>query len=125
MDKLEDKGCHFINQDTGERCKGFHQVGSLYCFSHDPDKVQERAVAVKRGGESRAFVVNLAPIKIDKIKDVTIFITRTLNEVRKGDLPPQVANSFFYGANILLKSFELTELENKVEELEKLLNQRG
>lgn len=125
MDKMDDKRCVYTDPVTNERCKAYHQTDSIFCFMHDPEKAEARAVAVSQGGKSKAFVVNLAPVKIEKARDVCLFITRTLNEVRKGDLHPQVANSFFYGANILLKAFELSDFERKIEELEALVKSKG
>ena len=124
LDGLEDKGCNYINPKTKERCKGYHQKDSLFCFSHDPEKGQLRAMAVSKGGQSKAFVAKLTAFKIEKTKDVTISIVRALNELRNGEVPPQVANSFFYGINVLLKAYELNELEEKIEELETALGKR-
>lgn len=102
------KRCVYINPKTNEQCKRYKQKDSLFCFTHDPDKKQAKALAVSQGGRSRAFLTKLSPMKIESMKDVAEAITKTLNEVRKGNLEPQRANTFFYGCNALMKAFDLT-----------------
>jgi len=120
MEQIIDKKCQFIKPD-GSRCNAYAQTGSLLCFTHDPDKAQERAIAHRAGGLANKIKADLEPITIEKSKDVVRLITRTMNELRQGQVDIRIANALFYGANVLLKAFEITEITERLESVEKVI----
>ena len=115
---MTEKRCQHIKPD-GQRCNAFAQSNSLLCFSHDPDKAQERAIAHRAGGLANKIKADLTPITIEKSKDVVKLITSTMNELRQGKVDIKIANALFYGANVLLKAFEMTEITSRLESVER------
>ena len=61
-------------------------------------------------------------IKIESCQDVVHLISETINQVRKGELDPRVANAIGYLANILIKAAEQGGLEKRIEALEASVN---
>ncbi len=120
MEQITNKRCQFL-RPSGERCNAYAQTNSLFCFTHDPDKAQERAIAHRAGGLANKIKANLAPITIEKSKDVVSLITRTMNELRQGKVDIRIANALFYGANVLLKAFEIAEITERLESVERAI----
>jgi len=116
---MKNKKCKHIKED-GKQCKAYAQKGSLFCYTHDPDKSRERALAVKSGG----IITSQRPVRVTKVRDVRRFVTRTMNEVRKGEIDVKVANALFYGSNVLIKAFEISEIEDRLGSVEKLVMER-
>lgn len=102
-----DKYCTYIYEDTGIRCNAYRQKTSLFCFTHDPLQKEAHMRAVAEGGRSKGFLCKLKPVKIENIDDVIAFVGICVNEVRRGALDPRVANSFFYGAGVLIRALEV------------------
>ena len=120
MEQMIDKRCQFL-KPNGDRCHAYAQTGGLFCFTHDPDKVQERAIAHRAGGLANKIKADLAPITIEKSRDVVSLITRTMNELRQGKVDIKIANALFYGANVLLKAFEIAEITERLESVERAI----
>ena len=51
-------------------------------------------------------------------------LSDTINQVRKGQIDPRVANAVGYLSNILIKALEQTEMEKRIEGLEALVRER-
>jgi len=51
-------------------------------------------------------------------------LSDTINQVRKGQIGPRVANAVGYLSNILIKALEQTEMEKRIEGLEALVRER-
>lgn len=111
--------CKFVNR-KGEQCKANAQHGSVFCFFHDPEKKMEQEQARLKGGKQgkRAVLENCENIRITKPGDVIRLLNQTINQVRRGDMDHKVANSVAYLSNVLIKSFEGDELQNRLEQLE-------
>lgn len=100
---------------------------SEFCYLHNssiPD--EEKRDAQKRGGESKSLTVSnpLPPIIITQPKDVIILITDTINRVRLGELDTRVANCLGVLSGHLLKAFEIAEMENRMESIERIILER-
>jgi hypothetical protein len=122
-----DKYCTYVYEDTGMRCNAYRQKNSLFCFTHDPLQKEAHMRAVSEGGKSRGFLCKLKPVKIENIDDVVAFVGICVNEVRRGALEPRLANSFFYGAGVLIRALEVKrDIEKKTDinnsEEERVLN---
>ena len=115
---MTEKRCQHIKPD-GQRCNAFAQINSLFCFTHDPDKAKERTIAHRAGGLANKIKADLTPITIEKSKDVVKLITSTMNELRQGKVDIKIANALFYGANVLLKAFEMAEITERLESVER------
>lgn len=113
-----EKQCNHFKAD-GLQCGAPRQKNSPFCFTHDPDKANERMLAWKAGGHAKRILPELKPIKLDKPRDAVKLLAQTINEVRKGEIDPRIATAIFYGANTLLKAFELAELEDRLDAIER------
>ncbi|MGB8658574.1 MAG: hypothetical protein WCE90_12455 [Candidatus Zixiibacteriota bacterium] len=111
--------CKHINS-KGKQCSANAMHGSLFCFFHDPDKRMEQQTARVKGGKQgkRAVLENAENIRITRMGDVIRLLNQTINQVRKGELDHKVANSIAYLSNVLVKTFEGEELQERMEKLE-------
>lgn len=118
--------CLFIKPD-GTQCGGYATNGSAYCISHNPALAETKAEAVKKGGASEGYQklnLDLAPLTIQNPSDVVTAIVQTINEVRSGTLPPKIASTLGYLLGIALKAFEVSELDSRLEVIERIILER-
>jgi len=124
MDK--DNKCNHI-LDNGERCKAFALKEKDYCFSHDPESREEKALAVRKGGLVKPIRINgeLAVIQeIETPEDITKVLGQTIREVREGKIPPQMANTIGFLSGHFLRAYEVIETERKIDQIEAVLGDR-
>lgn len=121
----DDRKCKHI-LDNGERCKAYALTDKEYCFSHDPESKEAKAIAVRNGGLVKPIRIEtaLAEVIIKTPKDVVTVLSKTISEVRDGSLPPQIANTIGFLSGHLLKAFEQAELADKIEEINGVLTSR-
>lgn len=62
--------------------------------------------------------------EMQNCQDVLALISDTINQVRTGRIDPSVANSIGYLANISIRVFEQSDLEARIEKLERLIKTR-
>jgi hypothetical protein len=115
--------CEFIKKD-GSGCVANALIGKTVCVFHDPERREEGQEARRAGGKSRSKPPHVLPAqtpeaKLDSVKDVTVLISQTINQVRRGDLEAKVANSIGYLAGQLLKAQQLAIIEGRLDDLEK------
>jgi hypothetical protein len=118
--------CAGITQ-AGTACKGIPIDGSSYCYVHHPDHQEDRrrhgAKGGRRGGRGRP-VSELARLgaRFEELADQVL-----RREVDRSD--GAVAGQLLNGARACvrdgLKAKEVEELESRLEELERVLEQRG
>ena len=121
---MKEKQCSYIKND-GEQCKAKPVRGTRYCFSHNPDKKIEKHLAVVKGGlNSRKVNLDLAPLSIKDPKEVATLLEQTINGVRSGEIPTNIANTIGYLAGHTLKAIELAKYADKVESVERVLLER-
>jgi len=117
--------CKFINEG-GEPCEAFAIEGSEYCWFHDPEKLQERIEACKKGG--RAGTRKVLPesnVKINSLRDIVRLLESTINDVRVGSLDVRIANSVAYLSGVLRQVMEQEFLEKRVDSLEKHIESKN
>jgi hypothetical protein len=121
--KSEKPLCQALKSD-GKRCTVAALPGSEYCFFHDPTKKEERHAAQSMGG-SQNRMKTLGPeapdLKVKDARDVVNLMSETINQVRKGQLDPRIANAVGYLATIMIKASERNNLEARLEELEAIV----
>lgn len=61
------------------------------------------------------------PLKLDTPKAVRRSLAKLTNEIRSGDISPQVGNACIVGCNAILSAIRTDEQEKKIAELENLL----
>ena len=111
-------------KDDGNPCEAVPVSGSEYCFFHDPKMREEHQQATSKGGSARQFKGGLPPVAIDKPEDVCTLLAQTINELRAGDIPPQVANSIGYLAGQYSRSYETAVLAKKLDTLAQVMGRR-
>jgi hypothetical protein len=118
--------CKYVTP-KGNQCKANAVHGSLFCFFHDPEKKMEQEQARLKGGKQgkRTVLKDAENIRITKLGDVIRLLNQTINQVRRGDLDHKVANSVAYLSNVLVKTFEGEELQNRLEKLEEQVHKNG
>ena len=115
--------CHGVKQD-GSRCEVAALPGSDFCFFHDPSKAGERREAQSLGGRQnrmRTLDATAPDVRVENCQDVVLLLSQTINQVRKGQIDPRVANAVGYLANVLIRATEQGELEKRLAELEALV----
>jgi hypothetical protein len=92
----------------GERCKLDATTGS-YCWSHDPERAEDRRRRARRGGKARG-ASEMAELKRE--------IRRVIEAVDSGETERGVGAVLFQGFNTLLKA---VETERRIAEQEEVL----
>ena len=113
---------------AGVRCRARRIENSDFCYFHDPAKAKERQSAQRAGGlKNRPIVlprsVPDAPLK--DMGDIRYLVADTINQVRRGEIDPKVANSVGYLAGILIKAWDRGEFEARLKALESAVKPRG
>ena len=117
--------CEFLKPD-GERCKARARPGRPFCIFHDPQCAQQRTEARRRGGQTRSRPAATLPgdtpdLPLKTVGDVTAALAVTINQTRRGELDPKVANSVAYLAGVLLRTLEVAaQMEQLAEVMQRL-----
>ena len=112
------KNCNFIKKN-GEQCQARRMHGSEYCYFHSPQVVVERAAARRRGGlhrygdkgETGSYVIKSA-------QDVLQILEDSINDACSLENTQGKGKTIGYLCQIILKGFEVTEIENRLKALE-------
>lgn len=114
--------CKYINPETNEECQAF-ALESGYCFSHDPDKREEKQLAVTKGGlASKKERLNLPPVVIKDPADVITVLEETINMIRTGNLScTNPANAIGFLCSHILKAMEMTSVSEKLDVIERVI----
>ncbi|MBI2085957.1 hypothetical protein HYT74_01300 [Candidatus Daviesbacteria bacterium] len=116
--------CQYIKED-GEQCGAMSIKEATFCFSHNPETQQDKQLAVTKGGyASKKTVLALVPLEIKTPQQVVDLLESTINSVRSGEIPPNIANTIGYLAGHMLKALEVSDMDQRVEMIESVLFQR-
>jgi hypothetical protein len=117
--------CSGITQ-AGTACKGIPIEGSGYCYVHHPDHAEERQRHGSRGGKRGGRGRPVAELGALRVENGSI-----RERLLAGELQPGVAavavqsiNTDIRAVSAALKAKEVEELEGRLEELERVLEQR-
>ena len=119
--------CKATTKD-GPGCQTSAMPGSDFCFFHDPDKADERFEARAAGGRQnrmKTLSADAPDLKVESCQDVVSLISETINQVRKGELDPRVANAVGYLANVLIRAVEQGDIEDRIEALESAVKMKS
>ena len=104
---------------NGERCRGIAVAQSDYCPAHDPTRAEERRRAASKAAKSRSN---------PGIREIKQLLKELYSDVLAGRVEPKAAAVAGQIANTQLRAIELErrvreqdELENRLDELEELL----
>ena len=115
--------CKHMRED-GTRCRANTIAGSEFCFFHDPSKAAEREAAQRAGGSVGKTAV-LSPetpdVRLASVTDVVVLLGHAINQVRRGEIDPKVANAVGYLIATLLRALEQGDIEKRLAELEAIV----
>lgn len=119
------KQCEYVNPDSGERCNGFALESGL-CFSHDPERKEEKQAAVIKGGQApKKIVLNLPATSIKTVEDVVTVLEETINMVRSGEIPSSnPANTIGFLCSHILKAIELSQVDSRLDSIDRIILER-
>ena len=108
----------------GTQCNANAMSDSDYCYMHNPDiSDEEKREAKQRGGQARALTIaNPLPVlPINEPNDAVLLIADTICRVRSGELDVRIANCLGFLSDKLLKAFEVSRLNDRVEIIERVV----
>jgi hypothetical protein len=115
--------CAGIKRDGG-RCTASALPGESYCYGHHPDYADKRRRHAAKSHKRRSASPEIASIKerLSALADGVLS-----GEVDRGDaaVASQVYNVYLRAIGMELKVKEQQELEERIEELEAMLEKRG
>jgi hypothetical protein len=117
--------CQAINRD-GKQCRAHALKGKQYCLMHDPESKNQLKDFARQGGLVKKKVqAYLSPIEFTgDIKEVLDLLVDTINRVRSNTMPARTANTIGYLANVMIKALEITEIDNRLKQVERVVMER-
>jgi hypothetical protein len=114
---------------SGTPCRGVARGGARFCLFHDPAAKRDVDAGRVAGGRARATPRATVPaadgnLAIGSVGDVCTLLAQTINDVRTGRLDPKPANAIGYLSGILVRAFEVGELEERLAMLERSVRPR-
>ena len=121
--------CSFRKKD-GSRCGANAQPANGLCVFHDPARAVDGRRARKAGGIRRSQAAAVLPVHtpdhpLGNTLDVSAFLAHSINQLRRGQLDPRVANAVGYLTSVLLRSLEQGPLEDRMAKIEAALAQNA
>ena len=116
--------CKFTKPD-GTACNINAMKNSGFCWHHSPDvNDQDKHAALSRGGKTKKnkLIIHLPELKIENTKDLPPFLIDTIRNVRSGILSAKIGSVIGYLSGILLRSYEISDLNARIEKLEQLIS---
>lgn len=102
---------------AGEPCPWNALKNSDYCFSHDPDKKEERQQARVAGGKARCAAISIsreeAENEITTVRDVIYALSECVQAIRAGKMTWSQGQSVSSLLNTLLKAIELDKKQGE------------
>ena len=115
--------CEFIKPD-GQKCEAHAIKDSEFCYFHNPDiSDEEKREAQSNGGKTKALTLKepLPELALAKPSDAVLLIADTISRVRAGTLDIRTANCLGFLSDKLLKAFETSQLNDRVEIIERVV----
>lgn len=103
------------SKPTGDPCERIVPASQDYCYSHDPDRVDERRRAASKAGESKPNreVVDLRR----RLSELTVGVLDGIVDKGVSAVASQILNVYLRAVSVELKVKEVEELEGRIEEL--------
>jgi len=123
MGRRQTSQCKHVRAD-GTRCRANTIAGSEFCFFHDPAKAREREDAQRAGGsmgKAKVLPPDTQDVPLASTADAVRFLGQTINQVRRGEIDPRVANTIGYLSATLLRALEQGDIERRLAELEAII----
>lgn len=117
--------CTTIKPD-GTKCQANAIHDSKSCFRHDQAMRNQAYRASSEGGRAkRQYHALGGPTRLENPKDIQNLIARAINSLWTGKMPAgNPAGALGYLSKIFLEAYEKSELEVRIEQLEKRMDER-
>ena len=115
--------CEHIKPD-GQKCEAHAVKDSEFCYFHNPDiSDEEKREAQSNGGKTKALTIQepLPAIALTTPDHAVMLIADTINRVRAGTLDIRTANCLGFLSDKLLKAFEVSKLNGRVDIIEQVI----
>ena len=115
--------CEFIKPD-GTKCEARAMKDSKFCYFHNPNiSDEEKREAQSNGGKTKALTLKepLPELVLAKPADTVLLIADTISRVRAGTLDIRTANCLGFLSDKLLKAFETSRLNDRIEIIERVV----
>jgi hypothetical protein len=111
---------------NGQRCGADAHSAKTLCVFHDPAKAAAGRKARRLGGINRSQTAAALPADtpdhpLNDVRDVSLLLGQSINQVRRGQIAPRVAIAVGYLAGILLSALQQGPLEGPLQRLEATL----
>ena len=126
--------CQAANQD-GDPCQAPALTDSAFCWSHDPAKAEQAEAARRAGGIQRARQMDRVNVgtpdplptwwPLETAAHVRAGLAHVAQETLSGRLPARDANAATGALSALVSALRATDLEQRLELLERTLEHRG
>ena len=103
------------SKPTGEPCERIVGASQSYCFSHDPDRADQRRRAASKAGKSKPNR-DVADIK-RRLSELADGVLDRSVDKGVGAVTSQILNVYLRAVSIELKIKETDELEAKLDEM--------
>lgn len=109
----------------GTECQAKALKGGKTCYRHDQAIRNEALHASSEGGQAKRQYIRLgAPTRLKTPKDIQNLMARAINSLWTGNMPSNnPAGALGYLAKIFLEAHDKSELEERVELIEKRLEE--
>lgn len=114
-------------KENGETCEAYAVKDSEFCYFHNPDiSDEDKREAQSNGGKTKALTLKeaLPELALGKPSDAVLLIADTISRVRAGTLDIRTANCLGFLSDKLLKAFEVSQLNDRVEVIERVILER-
>jgi hypothetical protein len=98
---------------------------SRYCWTHSPEiSIYEKKLGASKGGKNKYKLMaqGLPQIIISDSRDVPPLLVDTIQRLRNGEIDVRLGTAIGYLSNVLLKSYEVADLEGRVIKIEQYMN---
>jgi len=95
---------------------------------HDPNKIQERTLAVKKGGlaPKKFLLNNQDEVTLETAQDAKRFLAMVINGVWQGKIPATpVANTLGFLIRCFLDAHDKADIETRLDEIEERIKNGG
>jgi hypothetical protein len=95
-------------------------------MAHTPQLAEAMQAARSKGGK-RPWSMDLGSwdeMDLKSLEDCRLFLSKALNDLRAGKIPPQLMTAIASGVQAMTKILDLGELEKRLEAIEKKVNGR-
>ncbi len=96
-----------------------------FCFAHSPNTASKREEARREGGRNKRRGTRLGKLMPSSLKPVLEKLMDGIDEVHLGTLDPRQASAMASLASAIGRLYEVAELEQRLEALEKTHEQVG